>query len=83
VKLKEQPGWAALVSRYNKLREERATQLGRQLLQGRPQDQREIDKERGFWLGVDAILHTPEAAEKSLDRAVSKMRRERRGNASE
>lgn len=66
--LTKQPGWTRLRERYRALLEQEQHRIGRDMLNGRPFDQREIDRRRGFWAGVQAVLDTPEQAEKHLER---------------
>lgn len=53
-----------------------ATHLGRQQLQfGPPLDQREADRRAGFWQGIQAILSSPESAERALDEVLKNQER--------
>lgn len=57
---------------YEQRRDEMATYLGRQQLQfGPPLNQREADRRAGFWQGVNAILSSPESADRALDEVLN------------
>jgi len=66
--LTKQAGWQRLRERYRQALEREERRIGRALLNGEPVDQRDIDRRRGFWAGVQAVLDTPEQAEQQLDR---------------
>lgn len=71
--IERHPGWAALREDFARLQQEQSETLARRLLHGKGElDQREIDRFRGFWQGVDWILSRPAHAKDNLDRALGK-----------
>jgi hypothetical protein len=48
------------------LRDKKALVIGRSLMGGDEIDQRRVDYERGYWMGVMDVLNAPESAEKAL-----------------
>ncbi len=70
--LKQSESWGELREFYEERLRKDCETLGRQLIAGTsPADQRVIDFKRGFWAGIRAILDTPEAAERALERELS------------
>lgn len=57
--LQTHPAWGDLKAEFAEIREQRSVQLGKRFMAGQTVDQREIDRERGFWAGVAAVLETP------------------------
>lgn len=68
--VKDHPGWEDLVAEWRTVRERRTAQLGRSFMAGKPLNQREIDLERGFWRGVEAVLMWPDQAETRVKKLV-------------
>jgi hypothetical protein len=64
--IKQHPAWPVLRDRWVALRDKKALVIGRSLMGGDEIDQRRVDYERGYWMGVMDVLNAPESAEKAL-----------------
>ena len=75
-KLTDHPSWGVLRESFDKAREKAELRLARQMYrggEGHPEiDQREIDYQRGFWRGVQAVLDQPEYAGRAFVQAMER-----------
>lgn len=76
-KLDTNEGWILLKSEWAKQKQDYEQSLSRRLLSGgkdaEPVNQRDIDYQRGYWRGVQAILGSPDAAKAALVEAQKRM----------
>lgn len=75
-KLEGHEGWEVLKTDFTVQQDAYERRIARQVTRlGRdaePLNQRHIDYERGFWRGVQAVLGSPEAAQKALENALKR-----------
>ena len=75
-KLTEHPSWDALRAEFEKRKRMFHAKLANQLMAGGPKakpfDQREIDYQRGFLSGAQAVLDTPDRAVEALEQLLRK-----------
>jgi len=75
-KLAEHPSWATLRKEFEARKQTYLLKLARQIAAGgkdaAPLDQRELDYQRGFLRGAQAVLDTPDNAIEALEKALQK-----------
>lgn len=75
-KLTEHPAWDTLRREFELRKQHYLSNLARKLVAGGPDaaplDQREIDYQRGFLRGAQAVLDTPENAIAQLEKLLGK-----------
>lgn len=75
-KLKDHPSWEVLRSEFEARKRRYLDKIARQLAAGGidadPLNQREIDYQRGFLRGAQAVLDSPENAIEHLERVLRK-----------
>lgn len=75
-KLENHEGWEVLKKDFVDQQESYERRIAREMTRlGRdaePINQRHIDYQRGFWRGVQAVLGSPEAAQKALENALKR-----------
>ncbi|MBI3936400.1 MAG: hypothetical protein HY323_05440 [Betaproteobacteria bacterium] len=74
--LADHPAWPELRARVEERRDKHMRSLLRRLTAGGALDQREIDRQAGFWKGALFVLDNPELAEKDLQNAIAMVKAE-------